>query len=124
MLTPALRIFPSKALRDFIVARTNPDDLMSERELAAAALGARDFVGAIRNGGNPGIYHHSACDWVPRCLKLAALAAEKDPGFWKWAEKWTKEQKANPKPPRPMPPEVKGRVQLGALSTEPHPAGG
>ena len=124
MLTPALRLFPSKALRDFIVDRTNPDDLMSEREMAAAALGARDFAGAIRNAGNPGIYHHSACDWVPRCLKLAALAAEKDPGFWKWAEKWTKEQKANPKPPRPMPPEVKGRVQLGALSTEPHPAGG
>jgi hypothetical protein len=52
------------------------------------------------------------------------LAAEKDPGFWEWAAKWAEQQKANPKPPRPMPPEVKGRVQLGALSTEPHPAGG
>jgi hypothetical protein len=50
------------------------------------------------------------------------LAAEKDPGFWEWAAKWAEQQKANPKPPRPMPPEVKGRVQLGALSTEPHPA--
>ncbi len=124
MMGPAMRLFPSKALRDFIAANggTNPDDVTSEREMAATAAGISGLANSFRNGGNPGLYWHSACDWAPRSMKLAALAAEKDPGFWDWAEKWTKEQKANPKPPRPMPPEVKGRIQLGALSTEPHPA--
>jgi hypothetical protein len=97
-------------------------DFAGTPEMAAAALGVRDFAGSLRNGGSPGLYWHSACDWVPRSLKLVARAAEKDPGFWEWAAKWSEQQKANPKPPRPMPPEVKGRIQLGALSTEPHPA--
>jgi hypothetical protein len=122
MLMPALRLFPSKALKDFIVAngRANMSyDLTGDREMAASAVRVRDMADNFRNGGNPGIYWHSACDWVPRSLKLVALAEEKDPGFWKWAEKWIKEQKANPKPPRPTPPEVKGRISLGVLSTEP-----
>ena len=68
------------------------------------------------------IYHHSRCDFGPRALKIVALAAEKDPGFWEWAAKWAEEQKAKPKPKPPLPPEVKGRIQLGALSTGPHPA--
>ncbi|MDA1088327.1 MAG: hypothetical protein O2901_15100 [Verrucomicrobia bacterium] len=127
MWMPAMRLFPSKALTDFILAQARTHivyDLTGDPEMAAAALGAREFVGAIRNGGNPGIYHHSACDWVPRSLKIVALAAEKDPGFWEYARKWAEEQKANPKPVPPQPPEVEGRIQLGALSTEPHPAGG
>ncbi len=56
---------------------------------------------------------------APRILKLIALAEEKDPGFWKGAEKWAEEQKAHPAPPPPKPPEIKGRIQLGQLSTEP-----
>ncbi|MBM4143015.1 MAG: hypothetical protein FJ225_05400 [Lentisphaerae bacterium] len=128
MLMPALRLFPSKALTDFILAQAKHGrrghlayDLTGDPEIAAAALmGTRDYVGAFRNGGNPGIYHHSACDHVPRGMKIVALAAEKDPGFWEWAKKWAEERKANPKPPPPKPPERKGRISLGALSTEPH----
>jgi hypothetical protein len=123
MLMPALRLFPSKALKDFIIANGRSHisyDLTGDREMAASAVRTREFVASIRNGGNPGIYWHSACDWVPRSLKLVALAEEKDPGFWEWAEKWIAEEKANPKPKPPMPEKVKGRIQLGALSTERH----
>ncbi len=124
---PALRLFPSKALTDFILAQAKYGhsghivyDLTGDPEIAAAALmGTRDYVGAFRNGRNPGIYHHSACDHVPRGMKIITLAAEKDPGFWEWAKKWAETQKANPKPQFPMPEEVKGRIKLGSLSTEP-----
>ena len=129
MLMPALRLFPSKTLTDFILAqaaygrrRHIAYDLTEDPEMAAAALmGARDYVGAFRNGRNPGIYHHSACDHVPRDLKIIALAAEKDPGFWAWAANWAEEQKAHPKPVPAMPEKIKGRIQFGPLSTGPHP---
>ena len=124
MLIPALLHFPSKALRDFVVANGRSHlvyGFAGTPEMAAAAAGIRGLANSFRNGGNPGLYMHSACDWAPRSMKIAALAAQKDPGFWAWAEKWAEEQKANPKPRPPMPAEMKGRIQLGALSTEPHP---
>jgi hypothetical protein len=129
MWLPALRLFPSKALTDFILAQSAYGqrtalayDLTGDPTMAAAALGVREFVAAIRNGGNPGIYYHSACDWVPRALKIVVLAAEKDPAFWEWAAQWAAEQKANPPPKPSLPEKVAGRTHLGPLSTSPHPA--
>ena len=127
MFGPALRLFPSKALREFILAQakyghrlTDAYDLTGDRDIAARILhGLREYAGAFRNGNNPGIYHHSACEGQPRGMKIVIRAAEADPGFWEYARKWAEEQKANPKPPPPQPPEQKGRISLGVLSTEP-----
>ncbi len=122
---PALRFFPSQPLRDFVLAQAKYGhglvqayDLTGDREIAAGILhGIRQYGGAFRPGHNPGIYHHSACEALPRGMKTVILAAEKDPGFWEYALKWADDQKANPKPPPP--PEQKGRISLGVLSTEP-----
>jgi hypothetical protein len=125
MLLPSLLHFPSKPLTDFVTANGR-NHLIYETagtpEMAASAAMIRGLADSFRNGGYPGIYHHSACDWAPRSMKIAALAAEKDPGFWAWAEKWAEEQKANPPPPKPRPPTIRGRVNLGPISTEPFPA--
>jgi hypothetical protein len=126
VLTPALRIFPSQALKDFVLAQAKYGhggveayELTGDREIAARILdGIRSYAGAFRNGNNPGIYHHSACAGMPRGMKTVVLAAEKDSGFWEYAKQWAKNQKAHPQPPLPMPPEVNGQISLGVLSTE------
>ncbi len=58
----------------------------------------------------------------PRALKIAVLAAEKDPDFWAWAETWSEKQQAHPGPGQPMPAPATGRLHLGPLSTDRHPA--
>ena len=126
VLDPALRLFPSQALKDLVLAQAEYGhgqvqayDLTGDREIAARILaGLRDYTSAFQSGRNPGLYHHSACDICPRGMKTVVLAAEKDPGFWEYARKWAEAQKANPKPPPPPPPEVKGQVSLGVLSCE------
>jgi hypothetical protein len=122
MFLPALRLFPSKELHDFILAAakqghrlTEAYDLTGDREIAARILsGLRSYAGAFRNGANPGIYHHSACMHLPRGMKVVALAAEADPeGFWEYARAWQEDS-----PPVPVTTN-KVRVNLGPLSTEP-----
>jgi len=128
MFLPGLRLFPSKELHDFILAAAKHGkrlesayDLTGDPEIAARILsGLRGRAPSLGAGKDHGIYHHSACDLLPRRMKAIALAAEKDPdGFWEYAAKWAEEEKANPTPPLPLPPESKERVNLGVLSTAP-----
>ncbi|MDP7023232.1 MAG: hypothetical protein QGH42_03135, partial [Kiritimatiellia bacterium] len=128
MFLPGLRLFPSKELHDFILAAAEHGkrleaayDLTGDPEIAARILsGLRSYAPSLGAGKNPGIYHHSACDLLPRQMKTIALAAEKDPdGFWEYAAKWAAEEEAHPTPPLPLPPQSQERVSLGVLSTEP-----
>ncbi|MBM4149373.1 MAG: hypothetical protein FJ224_10055 [Lentisphaerae bacterium] len=122
MFLPALRLFPSRELHDFILAAAKHGhrlaeayDLTGDREIAARILsGLRSYAGAFRNGANPGLYHHSACRQLPRAMKVVAMAAEADPdGFWEYARAWEKKSA-----PGPIPRD-KSRIKLGSLSTEP-----
>jgi hypothetical protein len=134
---PAVRLFPSKALDDFLLAYAERAcrvglseagvsicmayDLTKKPEYAAAALAK------VRAHCRPHppervvcFYDIYASDFAPRLMSIVARACERDPdGFLDFAERWAREamqgadaafQRNEPQGPR---------ENLGALSTEP-----
>ena len=126
-LGPALRLFPSQPLRDFVLAQAKYGagavevyDLTKDREIAASMAGVAECGKDFAPGQTSGFWALPSCDHLPRVMKIVAMAAEADPdGFWEYVRKWRAKQKANPKPAPAMPPEQKGQSSLGVLSTEP-----
>jgi hypothetical protein len=126
-LGPALRLFPSQPLRDFVLAQAKYGagaveayDLTKDPEIAASMAGVAECGKDFAPGQTSGFWALPSCDHLPRAMKIVAMAAEADPdGFWEYVRKWRAKQKANPKPALPMPPEQKGQCSLGVLSTEP-----
>lgn len=130
-LDPALRLFPSKPLKDFIMAqaayghsmgRVQAYDMTGDPGYAAALYDALvECRSEIADGKLPGLYWVAWCDSLPRQMKTVALAAAQDAGgFLEYARKWREERQARPPvPPPPPPPVQKGEISLGVLSTEP-----
>jgi len=134
---PAVRLFPSKALNDFLLAfaergcRTGLSeagvcicmayDLTEKPEYAAAALAK------VRQHCRPHppervvcFYDIYALDFAPRMMSIVARAYEKDPrGFLDFAERWAKEEMNQADAPFPRTEPQPPRVNLGPLSTEP-----
>ena len=132
---PALRLFPSRALLEFVVAQadysvrtgtgtaglTQAYDLTGDPQYAAAAL-----AGLLRTNTKIAsdrvlcFYDFSACDELPRLMKTVALAAEADPeGFWEYAREWREQHEAAPDPVADPQAEQEPETSLGVLSTEP-----
>ena len=130
---PALRLFPSQTLRDFVLAQANyalrhggtagltqAYDLTGNREYAAAALARlRRQKTSIAPDRILCFYDFEVCDELPRLMKTVALAAAADPaGFWEYARQWGETHAPTPPPPpAAQPPET----SLGVLSTDPLP---
>ncbi len=133
---PAVRLFPSRALNDFLLAfaeracRTGLGeagvsicmayDLTRKPEYAAAALAK------IRAHCRPHppervvcFYDIYALDFAPRMMSIVARAWEKDPaGFLAFAERWAKERMNDKDAPFPRNEPQAAREYLGVLSTE------
>jgi hypothetical protein len=134
---PAIRLCPSKALADFLLAyaeracRTGLSeagasiclayDLTEKPEYAAAALAK------VRAHCRPHppervvcFYDIIALDFAPRLMSLAARAYEKDPeGFLEFARRWEEECRPGRDIPFERDEPQGSRVCLGVLSTEP-----
>jgi hypothetical protein len=130
---PALRLFPSGPLREFVLAQADHGgaglcqayDLTGDPKYAAAALAG--LLGVKTTIGTDRVlcfYDFSACDELPRRMKTVALAAAADPdGFWEYARRWRDQRAqadaaASGKPSKPE-PEQYPLTSLGVLSTEP-----
>ena len=134
---PAFRLFPSKALNDFLLAfaergcRTGLSeagvcicmayDLTEKPEYAAAALAK------LRQHCRPHppervvcFYDIYALDFAPRMMSIVARAQAKDPaGFLAFAERWAREEMGGKDAPFPRVEPQAPRESLGVLSTEP-----
>jgi len=129
---PALRLFPSKALKDFVLAQAEHGvglpqayELTEDPRYAAAAL---DRLLRQKTTIGPDdvmcFYNSEFCEYMPRLMKIVAQAAEADPaGFWEYARQWREKQKAKPEAKPDQQPEQEPGTSLGVLSTEPHPQG-
>jgi hypothetical protein len=130
--TPALRIFPSQPLLEFIMAQADyafrhsqsvglceAYDLTHDPRYAAAALALlQGYKTTIEADDVLCFYSYAWSEELPRLMKAVILAAEDDPeGFWEYARKWKDACDENPKTP-PEPPNQKPGTSLGVLSTE------
>ncbi len=130
VFTPALRLFPSKTLKDFVLAQAEcgvglPQayELTGDPEYAAAAL---DHLMRHKTTIGPDdimcFYNSEYTEQMPPLMKTVAMAAEADPdGFWEYARKWREEQKAKPDAKSDQRTEQEDGTSLGVLSTGPHP---
>jgi hypothetical protein len=134
---PAFRLFPSKALTDFLLAYAERAcrvgmseasapiclayDVTEKPEYAAAALAK------VRAHCRPHppervvcFYDIIALDFAPRLMSIAARAWEKDPdGFLDFAKRWEDECRAGGDIPFERPGAQEPRARLGVLSTGP-----
>ena len=133
VLAPALRLFPSKALRDFVLARAAWGHCL---DLAFTLTGdlryaASAYDGLLhkekKNGDDQEeiraiFYQPCQSDLVPRTMKIAAQALDADPeGFPEFVKRWREAGKplADVPPVRPDTDKQPKELSLGALSTEP-----
>ncbi len=127
-LDPALRIFPSRQLREFVLAQADHGGdgvpqayaLTRDPKYAAAALAVlQELKTTITPDDVLCFYSYCWSDLLPRKMKIVALAAEADPkGFWDYAQQWRGQRAAMPHTP---PPGQNPGTSLGVLSTEPFP---
>jgi len=134
---PAFRLFPSKALSDFLVAYAERAcrvglseagvsicmayDLTEKPEYAAAALAK------VREHCQPHTPEHIVCfydiiasDFAPRLMSIAARAWDKDPeGFMDFARQWREKRAQQQETGFDPAASQKPGTNLGPLSTEP-----
>jgi hypothetical protein len=149
LYAPALRCFPSKELKEFIVAEADyftwespksmlnyacttvcfAYDLLHKPEYAYYAANLittnlRDYVDDIRHDR---LYDFSAMKnsgFVPRLMRIVAIEMDRDPkGFEKGLAEWVKKRAAMPDRPEIDRPDDAVHESLGILSPEPHPRG-
>jgi hypothetical protein len=131
--TPALRLFPSRPLREFVLAQADyaslhgqsvglceAYDLTRDPRYAAAALAL--LQGQKTTIGPDDVlcfYSYAWSEELPRLMKIVALAAEADPnGFLEFARLWREERDAKRTTSPGSPPDQKPETSLGVLSTE------
>ena len=134
VFNPALRLFPSRALEEFVIAQadysrthggsaglTPAHALTGNPEYAAAAsVGVLGGKHTIAPDDVQCFYAFSACDELPRLMKTVVLAAAADPdGFWEYARQWRENREVMPKTPAAQQSGPPQETSLGVLSTEP-----
>lgn len=130
---PALRLFPSPALRDFVLAQAEYSlrhggntglcqayDLTRDPRFAAAALdGLQKHKTVIEPDDVLCFYSFAWSDELPRQMKTVVLAAEADPAnFREFARKFLEEREGRLEKPPATPADQKPQTNLGVLSTE------
>jgi hypothetical protein len=131
--TPALRLFPSRPLQEFVLAQADyaslhgqsvglceAYDLTRDPRYAAAALALlQGHKTTIEPDDVLCFYSYAWSEELPRLMKIVALAAETDPnGFLEFARKWREARDAKRTTPPGPPPGQKPETSLGVLSTE------
>lgn len=131
VFAPALRLFPSQALRDFVLAQAAWGHgldaafaLTGDRRYAAAAY---DGLMNMKMEDNEEVvralfYHPCLSDLVPRNMKTAAQALDADPeGFREFVKRWREAGKplTDVPPVRPETDKQPRGLSLGVLSLEP-----
>ena len=145
---PALRLFPSAALRDFVLAEAeywvwqSPRDLLnyacstvcfaydmtSGEEYAAYARNVMDnlfhaFVERMRQGTEMDFAALRFSGYIPRLMRIVASAMERNPdGFEEAVVRWRARRGERPDRPDEERPDVDELVSLGRLAADPEPA--
>jgi hypothetical protein len=132
--TPALRLFPSRPLREFVLSQAEyasrhgqsvglceAYDLTRDPRYAAAALALlQGYKTTIEPDDVLCFYSYAWSEELPRLMKTVTLAAEADPdGFREFARKWREASETKPETPPGPPPGQKPETSLGVLSVEP-----
>ncbi|MBT3272810.1 MAG: hypothetical protein HN368_06630 [Spirochaetales bacterium] len=147
LYAPALRYFPSKALKDFLIAEADyfvwelpktmlnyacttvcfAYDLLHKPEYAyyganLIATLLREYVDDIRQNRQFDFSAMKNSSFVPRLMRIIAAEMDRDPdGFEQGLAKWVKKRSAMPDRPEEVRPDDAVHESLGILSTEPHP---
>ncbi len=140
---PALRLFPSKELKDFILAKADYWIWQHPRGTASAAAtvclaydltGNPDYAAFLMDGLEPcgpsdpetrdtevrSFWSHTISGFVPRLMKTVAQAMDRDPeGFAEHVQKWRERRDTMPDRTISTLSEQTGETNLGGLSAEP-----
>ena len=144
---PAMRLYPSKTLTDFLIAEADywvwksPKDMFNYQcttvcfaydvtgDVCYAAYANRLLSGpfhqlaeSVRTGERIGFGEESYSGFIPRLMSIVSDASDKDPGgFAAAAEAWRDKRRAMPDREPEVRPDAEARFSLGRLSTGPHP---
>lgn len=143
---PALRLFPSAALREFLIAEADywvwqspksmlnyacttvcfAYDLTGDSSYAAYARNLletnfHNFAEQMRTGKNMSFEVMWFSIFIPRLISIVASEIEKDPeGFAEVCEQWIRKRKSMPDRMEEERPDSDPRISLGRLSTDLH----
>ena len=143
---PALRLFPSKTLRDFLIAEADywvwesPMEMFNYQcttvcfaydltgDVSYAAYAKRlifkhfhELAESVHRGERIGFEEEWYSGFIPRLLRIVAEAANADPeGFAEAAEAWWEKRRNMPDREMEVRPDSGAATSLGRLSTEPH----
>ena len=149
LYAPALRCFPSAALKEFLIAEADywvwqspkslfnyacstvcfAYDLSHRPEYAYYAAHLlrthlREAVDDIRQERDFDFSLMRLSGFIPRLMRIVACEMDRDPdGFESGLSAWVAKREAMPDRPEAERPDTATPVSLGVLSTEPHPVG-
>jgi len=144
---PAMRLFPSKTLKDFLMAESDYWVWQSPKDMLNYACTTVCFAYDMTRDVNYSAYAKNLMEtnlhefaqqlrakeridfqamwfsgFIPRLMRIVADAMEKDPeGFSEAAEQWSQKRQNMPNRELEDRPDQGPEINLGSLSTEPHP---